>query len=76
VKWNDRSPDERRSHPHPENLRYRFGAGFAPVAPVADTANVLVVHPSLDVKTVADLIALAKGRPGEIFYAARERPPT
>jgi len=52
-----------------KNLRYRFGEDLAPVAPIAETANVLVVHPSLDVKTVPDLIALAKSRPGEVFYA-------
>jgi tripartite-type tricarboxylate transporter receptor subunit TctC len=52
-----------------KNLRYRFGEDLVPVAPIAETANVLVVHPSLDVKTVPDLIALAKSRPGEVFYA-------
>ena len=31
--------------------------------------NVLVVHPSLPVKSVADVVALAKARPGELNYA-------
>lgn len=34
--------------------------------------NILVTHPSLPVKSVKDLIALAKARPGELNYAANE----
>ena len=41
--------------------------------PIAETANVLVVHPSLEAKSVADLIALAKAKPGEILYASAGR---
>jgi tripartite-type tricarboxylate transporter receptor subunit TctC len=52
-----------------KSLRYRFGEDLIPVAPFAETANVLVVHPSLDVRSVADLVALAKAKPGEILYA-------
>jgi tripartite-type tricarboxylate transporter receptor subunit TctC len=52
-----------------KNLPFKFAQDFAPVAPLAETANVLVVHPSMNVKTVPDLITLAKSRPGEIFYA-------
>jgi tripartite-type tricarboxylate transporter receptor subunit TctC len=43
---------------------------FAPVVLVANTPNILVTHPSLPVKTVRDLIALAKARPGELDYAS------
>ena len=43
---------------------------FAPITVVAMEPNVLVVHPSLPVKTVKDLIALAKSRPGELNYSA------
>jgi len=39
---------------------------FAPIAHLADTVYVLVVHPALPVKNVRDLIALAKARPGEL----------
>jgi tripartite-type tricarboxylate transporter receptor subunit TctC len=46
-----------------KNFRYKFDEYFTAVAPLAETANVLVVHPSVDVKSVADLIALAKSRP-------------
>lgn len=43
---------------------------LVPVAIFASTPLVLVVHPSLPVKSVKDLIALAKGRPGEINYGS------
>ena len=43
---------------------------FTPVSPVAFGYYVLVVHPSLPVRSVKDLIALAKARPGEINYAS------
>jgi tripartite-type tricarboxylate transporter receptor subunit TctC len=43
---------------------------FAAVSPVAFGYYMLVVHPSLPVKSVKDLIALAKARPGEIHYAS------
>ena len=42
---------------------------FSPVTMLASTPNVLVVHPSLPVRTVKDLIALAKAKPGQINYA-------
>jgi tripartite-type tricarboxylate transporter receptor subunit TctC len=43
---------------------------FAPVSLVAKTALMLVVHPSLPVADVKQLIALAKSKPGEIPYAS------
>jgi len=43
---------------------------FAPVTLITSVPNVLVVHPSLPVKTVKDLIALAKARPGQLNYAS------
>jgi tripartite-type tricarboxylate transporter receptor subunit TctC len=43
---------------------------FAPVIVIASAPNVLVVHPSLPVRTVKELIALAKARPGQINYAS------
>jgi tripartite-type tricarboxylate transporter receptor subunit TctC len=43
---------------------------FAPVAAVVKTTNVLVVHPTLEVKSVSDLIALAKRKPGELNFAS------
>lgn len=43
---------------------------FAPITQTALASNVMVVHPSLPVKTVKEMIALAKARPGEIPYAS------
>jgi len=43
---------------------------FAPVALIGFGDSSLVVHPSLPVRNVADLIALAKRRPGELNYAS------
>ncbi len=43
---------------------------FAPITLVAASPNIVVVHPSLPVKSVRELIALARARPGELNYAA------
>ncbi|HET7596918.1 MAG TPA: tripartite tricarboxylate transporter substrate binding protein, partial [Burkholderiales bacterium] len=43
---------------------------FAPVSLVGTIPMVLVVHPSLPVKNVKDLVALAKSRPGEINFGS------
>jgi tripartite-type tricarboxylate transporter receptor subunit TctC len=42
---------------------------FAPITLAVTTPNVLVVHPALPVKSVPDLIALAKQKPGALNYA-------
>jgi len=43
---------------------------FAPITQAATLPNVLVVHPSLPVKSVAELIAYAKQHPGELNFAS------
>ncbi len=43
---------------------------FEPVALIGYSTSVLVVHPSVPAKTIADLIALAKSKPGQIRYAS------
>jgi tripartite-type tricarboxylate transporter receptor subunit TctC len=43
---------------------------FAPITLVAATPMILVVHPSLPVKSVKELIALAKKRPGQLNYSS------
>jgi tripartite-type tricarboxylate transporter receptor subunit TctC len=43
---------------------------FAPVAMIASGPIVLVVHPSLEAKSVKELIALAKAQPGKLQYAS------
>src|SRR5688572_5977884 len=42
---------------------------FAPVALLATTQNVLAVHPAVPVKTVKELIALARAKPEELRYS-------
>jgi tripartite-type tricarboxylate transporter receptor subunit TctC len=43
---------------------------FAPIAMIAEAQEVLVVHPSVKANTVAELIALAKAKPGSLSYAS------
>ncbi|MGK6310772.1 tripartite tricarboxylate transporter substrate binding protein [Variovorax sp. DT-64] len=43
---------------------------FKPITLIGNVPNVLVVHPSLRVMTVAELIELAKARPGSLAYAS------
>jgi len=52
------------------NLTYDFVRDFAPVTLLATSPASLVVHPSLPVNTVADLVAFAKARPGQLNYAS------
>jgi len=53
--------------------KVKYGESLTAVAALAETANVLVVHPSLGVKSVADLIGVAKAKPGDIVYASAGR---
>ncbi|MGE0558359.1 MAG: Bug family tripartite tricarboxylate transporter substrate binding protein [Burkholderiales bacterium] len=53
-----------------KNVTYDPVRDFAPVSLLAHAPNILVVHPSLPVKTVRDLIALAKARPDQLNYAS------
>lgn len=43
---------------------------LAPVVPIVQLNNVLVVHPSMPVKSVPELIALLKANPGKFNYAS------
>jgi tripartite-type tricarboxylate transporter receptor subunit TctC len=43
---------------------------FAPVALVVEADGLLVLHPSIPAKTVKELIALARARPGQLVYAS------
>lgn len=56
-----------------KNMRIAMGKDLIAVAPQAQTVNVLVVHPELGIKTVADLVSLAKQKPGEIFFGTSGR---
>ena len=43
---------------------------FTPIVLIGFSPNVIVVHPSLPVRTMKELIALARARPGQINYAS------
>ena len=51
-------------------LAYDVLKDFAPITRVGAGAYVLVAHPSLPVRSIKDLVALAKARPGQINYAS------
>ena len=53
-----------------QKLGYNLQKDLDPIALIASAPFVLVVHPSLPVKTVKDLIALAKAKPGQLLYAS------
>jgi tripartite-type tricarboxylate transporter receptor subunit TctC len=50
-------------------MPYNTEKDFAPVVFVASVPNVLIVHPSLGVKTLKELIEKARAKPGSINYA-------
>jgi tripartite-type tricarboxylate transporter receptor subunit TctC len=52
------------------NLGFDFAKDLDPIARITSVPNVLVVHPSLGIASVTELIALAKSKPGELFYAS------
>ena len=51
-------------------LPYDTERDFTPITNIASVAHTIVAHPALPVKTLRDLIALAKARPGELNYAS------
>jgi tripartite-type tricarboxylate transporter receptor subunit TctC len=51
-------------------LPYEFGKDLDAVSLLAATPYVLTVHPSLPVKSVKELIALARARPGQLNHAS------
>ena len=53
------------------NLPYDPVRDFAPVTLAIRSPNVLAVNPSVAAKSVKELIALVKSKPGELNYAAR-----
>lgn len=50
-------------------LPYDSVKSFTPVTPVALLADVIAVHPSVPVKSLRELINLAKAKPGDVSYA-------
>jgi tripartite-type tricarboxylate transporter receptor subunit TctC len=53
-----------------KKLPYDTVRDFTPITLVASSPLMLVVHPSLPVKSIKDLIALAKSKPGQIPFAS------
>lgn len=53
-----------------KKLPYDAIKDFSPIILIASTPYVLTAHPSLPVKTVKELVALAKKRPGELNYGS------
>ena len=52
------------------NLTFDFVKDFAPIALISTTPNLLVVHPSIGVKSVKELIALAKDKPDSLSFGS------
>lgn len=49
-------------------LNYDTARDLAPVIHIIDTPTLIAIHPSLPVKSIKDLIGLAKARPGQLSY--------
>jgi tripartite-type tricarboxylate transporter receptor subunit TctC len=52
------------------NLPFDPVRDFAPISRAADSTNILVIHPALPARSVKDLIAIARARPGELLYGS------
>jgi tripartite-type tricarboxylate transporter receptor subunit TctC len=51
-------------------LGYNALRDLAPVARIADSSHLLIVHPSLPARNIRELIALAKARPGQLNFSS------
>lgn len=52
------------------NFPFNIERDFVPVTMLAKAPNVLVASPALKIKTAPELVALAKAKPGTLFYAS------
>jgi tripartite-type tricarboxylate transporter receptor subunit TctC len=52
------------------NLSFDFPRDFVPIVRLTTTPNILVVHPSVGVKSVKELIDLAKSKPDQLSFAS------
>jgi tripartite-type tricarboxylate transporter receptor subunit TctC len=52
-----------------KNAGYDAGS-FAPVAHVSESTEIMALHPSVEAKSVAEFVALAKAKPGTLNYAS------
>ena len=53
-----------------KKVGYDAEKDFAPISLIGSQANILVVNPALPVKSMAELIALAKAKPGQLDFAS------
>lgn len=53
-----------------KKLPYDVVRDFAPITQTVFSPNLVMVHPSVPAKTVKELIAFAKARPGQVLYAS------
>ncbi len=53
-----------------KNLPYSPERDLTPIAVMVNAPNILVAHPSLPVKSIRELIAYARQRPGQVDYAS------
>jgi len=51
-------------------LNYELVRDFAPITQLATTPHILVVHPSVPVKTVKEFTAFTRARPGDLTYSS------
>jgi len=56
-----------------KKLPYDSIRDFAPISVIADVPTGFVVHPSLPAKNVQEFVAIARTRPGELFYSTAGR---
>jgi tripartite-type tricarboxylate transporter receptor subunit TctC len=56
-----------------KKLPYDSVRDFAPISVIADVPTSFMVHPALPAKNVKEFIAIARARPGEIFYSTAGR---
>ena len=57
------------SKPVYKNLGYDIERDFTPITVVSEVSNVFAAHPTLPARTVKEVVALAKAKPGELTYA-------
>ena len=57
-------------NPHLYKLNYEPIKGFAPIAAIASSPNILAVHPSVPANSLKEFIELAKKQPGKLQYAS------
>ncbi|MBZ0133891.1 MAG: tripartite tricarboxylate transporter substrate binding protein [Rhodocyclaceae bacterium] len=57
-----------------ERLPYDSVKDFAPITQIASFPLMIAVHPSVPANSIKELIALAKSKPGQIYYASGSTP--